>query len=87
MEKQNSEPSGNRHYEALFRHALGEVFRGMQQKEHAIVCMKCLRFVQVGDVPNKCCKRFGFIVDPKSVVVDSATGRVTHAAPAVKRET
>lgn len=86
MEKQNRENSGNDHYEALFAHALRQVFLGMQQK-YDIVCMKCRRFVRVGDIPNECCKTLAFHVDSKSVVIDSETGLVTQAMPVVKMET
>ena len=75
----------NEHHQQLFAHALYNVFHKMRQKED-IVCMKCLKFTQVGHIPNECCKRLGFAVDPKSVVVDIETGLVTHAAPAVKKE-
>ena len=86
MEKQNRENSGNDHYAALFAHTLRRVFLGMQQK-HDIVCMKCRRFVRVGDIPSECCKTLGFLVDSKSVVIDSDTGLVTQAAPKVNMET
>ncbi len=86
MEKQNRENSGSDHYQLLFAQALRQVFLGMQQK-HDIVCMKCRRFVRTGDLPSECCKTLGFPVDSDSVVIDSATGLVTHAAPAVKMET
>ncbi len=86
MEKQNRENSGNEHYRQLFALALHQVFRGMQQKRD-IVCMKCRRFVRIGDIPSECCKTGGFLVDSESVVIDSETGLVTQAAPAVKMET
>jgi hypothetical protein len=86
MEKQNRENSGNDHYELLFAHALRQVFLGMQQK-HDSVCMKCRRFLRTGDIPSECCKTLAFPVDPKSVIIDSETGLVTQAAPAVKTET
>jgi len=86
MEKQNKGNSGNEYYQGLFIHALHCFFMGMQQKRD-VVCMKCRRFVRVGDIPSECCKTLAFPVDSKSVVIDSSTGLVTHAAPAVKTET
>ena len=83
MGRLNSVTFSSEHHEIVFRAALYEVFRKMKQ-EKDIVCMSCRRFVRVGDIPSECCKKFGFLVDPKSVVIDSSTGKVTQAAPSVK---
>ena len=87
MEKQNKESFGNDHYQMLFTHALYNVFQRMRQRRD-IVCMKCRRFTRAGNIPNNdCCRKLGFAVDPKSVVIDMATGLVTQAAPAIRMET
>ena len=74
------------HYEQIFTSALQQVI-SMQHIGSPTVCMKCRTLVLVGQVPGACCKRFGFAVDLDSVVIDRATGKVTHAAPIKKRET
>lgn len=58
----------------------------IQQRGFAIVCMMCRKLTKVDEVPKECCKNYGFPVDPKSVVIDKTTGKVTHAAPLSKRE-
>lgn len=75
--------SSNEYHETVFRSALYQVFSKMQQKRD-MVCMSCRRFVRVGDIPSECCKKFGFSVDPDSVVIDSSTGKVTQASPPAK---
>lgn len=85
MAKSGKENSGNREYYAgVFRAAFQRTMMGLVQKENAIVCMKCRRYIRVGELPDECCRKFGFVVDPKSVIIDETTGKVTQASPMLK---
>ncbi len=84
MRDRNRDLSGNDHYQVMFMAAVQRIFMDAQQRKHSIVCMKCLRLTKIGDIPGKCCIELGFPVDPKTVVVDPRTGKVTHAAPPVE---
>jgi hypothetical protein len=46
--------------------------------------MKCRKFTSNGAITKKCCQNYGFLVDPKTVVIDPNTGKVTHASPLVE---
>jgi len=83
MESRSKRNSGNAYYELIFMSAFRQVFQNMRQAERDIVCMKCRRYVSVGGALSECCEKFGFFVDPKSVVIDKATGKVTQASPSI----
>ena len=83
MANLDKESFGSSRYAELFRAVFRETMRKMLQSED-VVCMKCRRFVRIGEIPSECCRKLGFAVDPETVVVDDATGKVTQASPKTK---